>query len=105
MSDPAHPKLLDRHVLSDTYADAVSDPHAVTISPSGDLVVLPSTSGPLAVNISATRLTTTTGAFTKPYSVQDERTVIAGERLFEVTDRGVAVRHVPALEQTGWIAF
>ncbi len=105
VSDAAHPRLLDRHVLSDTYANAVNDPHAVTISPDGKLVVLPSTSGPLAITISATRLSTTTGAFTTPYSVQDERTVIAGERLFEVADRGVAVRSLPRLHQTGWIAF
>ena len=105
VSDAAHPRLLDRHVLSDTYADAVNDPHAVTISPDGAMVILPSTSGPLAITISATRLSTTTGAFTTPYSVQDQRTVIAGERLFEVADRGVAVRSLPGLQQTGWIAF
>ena len=105
VSDAAHPRLLDRHVLSDTYADAVNDPHAVTISPDGRVVILPSTSGPLAITVSATRLSTTTGAFTTPYSVQDERTVIAGERLFEVADRGVAVRSLPGLHQTGWIAF
>jgi hypothetical protein len=105
VSDAVHPRLLDRHVLSDTYADAVNDPHAVTVSPAGDLVIIPSTSGPLAVTISATTLATATGAFTTPYSVQDERTVIAGERLFEVTDRGVAVRSLPGLHQTGWIAF
>ncbi|HEX4428987.1 MAG TPA: beta-propeller domain-containing protein [Frankiaceae bacterium] len=105
VSDAAHPRLLDRHVLSDTYADAVNDPHAVTISPDGKLVILPSTSGPLAIAVSATRLSTTTGTFTTPYSVQDERTVIAGERLFEVADRGVAVRSLPGLHQTGWIAF
>ena len=105
VSDAAHPKLLDQQMLSDTYATAVSDPHAVTLSPDGNLVILPSTSGPLAVTISATSLTTTTGAFTTPYSVQDQRTVIAGDRLFELTDRGVAVRTLPALKQTGWIAF
>lgn len=105
VSDAAHPRLLDRHVLSDTYADAVNDPHAVTISPDGRTVILPSTSGPLAITISATRLSTMTGAFTTPYSVQDQRTVIAGDRLFEVADRGVAVRSLPGLHQTGWIAF
>jgi hypothetical protein len=105
VSDAAHPKLLDRQVLSDTYATAVNDPHAVTLSPDGNLVILPSTSGPLAVTISATSLSTTTGAFTTPYSVQDQRTVIAGDRLFELADRGVAVRTLPALKQTGWIAF
>ncbi len=105
VSDAAHPKLLDRHVLSDTYATAVNDPHAVTVSPDGNLVVLPSTSGPLAVTIAASRLSTTTGAFTTPYSVQDQRTVIAGDRLFELTDRGVAVRALAGLRQTGWIAF
>ncbi len=105
VSDAAQPKLLDRHVLSDTYATAVDDPHAVTVSPDGNLVVLPSTSGPLAVTISASRLNTMTGAFTTPYSVQDQRTVIAGDRLFELTDRGVAVRTLAGLHQTGWIAF
>ena len=105
MSDAAHPKLLDRHVLPDTYASAVNDPHAVTLSPDGKLVVLPSTSGPLAITVSATKLSTTTGAFTKPYSVQDQRTVIAGDNLFELGDRGVAVRALPGLLQTGWIAF
>ena len=105
MSDAAHPKLLDRHVLSDTYASAVNDPHAVTLSPDGKLVVLPSTSGPLAITVSATKLATTTGAFTKPYSVQDQRTVIAGDNLFELGDRGVAVRTLPDLKQTGWISF
>jgi Beta propeller domain len=105
VSDPAHPRLLDRHVLSDTYADAVNDPHAVTVSPDGQVVVLPSTSGPLEITTTATRLTTTTGAFTTPYSVQDQRTVIAGERLFELTDRGVAVRSLAGLHQTSWIAF
>jgi uncharacterized secreted protein with C-terminal beta-propeller domain len=105
VSDAAHPKLLDKHVLPDTYAQAVGDPHAVTLSPDGNLMILPSTSGPLAVGISATKLTTTTGAFTKPYSVQDQRTIIAGDRLFELADRGVAVRTLPDLHQTGWIAF
>ncbi|HEX4016900.1 MAG TPA: beta-propeller domain-containing protein [Frankiaceae bacterium] len=105
VSDAAHPRLLDRHVLSDTYAQAVNDPHAVTISTDGRQVILPSTSGPLAITIAATRLSTKTGAFTRPYSVQDQRTVIAGDRLFEVADRGVAVRSLPGLTQTGWIAF
>ena len=105
VSDASHPKLLDRHVLSDTYASAVNDPHAVTLSPDGKLVVLPSTSGPLAITISATKLATTTGTFTKPYSVQDQRTVIAGDNLFELGDRGVAVRTLPGLKQTGWIGF
>jgi hypothetical protein len=105
VSDAAHPKLLDRHVLSDTYASAVNDPHAVTLSPDGKLMILPSTSGPLAVTISPTKLATTTGTFTTPYSVQDQRTVIAGDRVFELADRGVAVRTLPALKQTGWIAF
>jgi uncharacterized secreted protein with C-terminal beta-propeller domain len=105
VSDAAHPKLLDRHVLSDTYATAVNDPHAVTLSPDGKLVILPSTSGPLAITVSATKLATTTGAFTTPYSVQDQRTVIAGDNLFELADRGVAVRTLPGLKQTGWINF
>jgi uncharacterized secreted protein with C-terminal beta-propeller domain len=105
VSDAAHPKLLDRQVLSDTYATAVNDPHAVTLSPDGKLVVLPSTSGPLAITVSATKLATTTGAFTTPYSVQDQRTVIAGDNLFELADRGVAVRALPGLHQTGWISF
>ncbi len=105
VSDATHPKLLDRHELSDTYASAVNDPHAVTLSPDGKLVILPSTSGPLAVAISATKLTTTTGAFTQPYSVQDQRTVIAGDRLFELADRGVAVRMLAGLKQTGFIDF
>ena len=105
VSDPAHPKLLDRQVLSDTYATAVNDPHAVTLSPDGNLVILPSTSGPLAITISATSLARRPARSRRPTA---SRTSARSSRVTNSSSwltAGSRYARCPALKQTGWIAF
>ena len=56
---------------------------------------MPSTNGLLGLRVAkAAHLTLTTAPFSKPYSVQTGRAVFAGNHVFELSDRGVAVRRV-----------
>ncbi len=105
VGDPAHPRVLDRHVLTGAFSSALNDPHAITIAPDASLVVLPSSSGLVGAAIHGRKLTITQAAFAQPVNQQSDRSVIAGDHVFELTDRGVAVRAIPALKQTGFVSF
>ena len=109
VSDASRPRLLDRKVVPGTWSSATSDPHAVTFDAARGLLLMPSTSGVIGAQLDsvqrANSLALTVAAFTKPYSVQASRVVIAGDSAYELSDRGVAVRELPGLDQTGWIAY
>jgi uncharacterized secreted protein with C-terminal beta-propeller domain len=105
VSDAAHPRLLSRKVLSGAYAVDPNSPHTLTADPAGGSFVMPSTNGLLGIRVSTSTISITTAPFSKPYSVQTGRAIFADDHVFELTDRGVAVRRTGGLQQTGWVAF
>jgi uncharacterized secreted protein with C-terminal beta-propeller domain len=109
VTDAAHPKVLDKQVLTGSYAVDPNSPHTVTADPAkvtdGGYFVMPSTNGLLGIRVASNKITLTTGAFSKPYTVQTGRAVFAGSNVFELGDRGVTVRRSADLHQTGWVAF
>jgi uncharacterized secreted protein with C-terminal beta-propeller domain len=105
VSDAAHPRLLNRKVLSGAYAVDPNSPHSLTADPAGGSFVMPSTNGLLGISVTKGTINITTAPFSKPYSVQTGRAIFANDRVFELTDRGVAVRRTGGLQQISWVAF
>jgi hypothetical protein len=115
VTDAAHPKVLAKQVLSGAYAVDPNSPHTITAAPTdsagskaaadGGYFVMPSTNGLLGLRIAGGHITVTTGAFSKPYTVQTGRAIFAGTHVFELGDRGVTVRRSADLRQDGWVAF
>jgi hypothetical protein len=109
VTDAAHPKLLSKQVLTGSYAVDPNSPHTLTADPAkvtdGGSFVMPSTNGLLGIRVAASKITIATAPFSKPYSVQSGRAIFANDHVFELADRGVAVRRIADLKQTGWVAF
>ncbi len=104
VKDAAHPRLLDRKVVAGDSAGGGSDTHGITADPAGGFFVMPLTNSLLGIRVTNT-LTLTDAAAPQPYSLQEYRAVFAGQRVFQLTDRGVAVRARDGLKQTGWVRF
>jgi hypothetical protein len=109
VTDAAHPKVLAKQVLNGAYAVDPNSPHTVTADPTkvtdGGSFVMPSTNGLLGLRVASGKITVTTGAFSKPYTVQTGRAVFAGNHVFELGDRGVTVRRSADLAQSGFVSF
>ncbi len=104
VADPAHPRLLHQQQLTGAYAQDDSA-HALAADPAGGYFLLPSSRGLLAIHTSGSELRVDPAPFAAPDNQQAGRALFAGTRVFELTDRGVAVRNAANLKQTGWVGF
>ncbi len=118
VSDPAQPRRLHHRSLGDSGSSTAADfdPHAFLWWPKENTAVLPLEdysgatpfAGAVGLRIRRTQGIEEIGRVSHgndPYPAAIQRAVVVGDRLYTLSDRGVAASRLATFEQTGFLAF
>lgn len=112
VTDLAAPRLRGTHHIAHGYSEAELDPHAFLWWPAERLLVIPLTSeqrgaagsGALVLRVEEAGFTAL-DTIGHPDGGQVRRTLVVGDTLWTVSDRGLQGNALSTLTQTAWIPF
>lgn len=109
VSDSAAPRRLAQYVVSNSYLEAQSDPHALLYWPATRLLVLPIIKGGAGKQFSALALRVTGDGLAPAGTLQQSgdypvrRALVIGDVLWTLSDGGLQASSLSTLDQLEWV--
>jgi uncharacterized secreted protein with C-terminal beta-propeller domain len=109
VGDPKHPALLQQARLGQGWSLAEGDHHAFLYWPATNLVVVPFGQQAVALRVSRSGIAElgriAHNQARQAYLPQIDRSLVAGDALFTVSNAGAAANSLKGLANLGWAAF